>query len=160
MHRRSPVSGYARPVFARADVEGLEPRTLLASVPAGFSESLIAGGLTSPSAIEVAPDGRVFVAEQTGAVRVIKNGQLLAAPFATVEEDSAGERGLLGVTFDPDFAANSYVYVYYTASSPTSHNRVSRFTANGDVAVPGSERVLFELPDVGGAIWHMGGAIH
>ena len=49
--------------------------------------------------------------------------------------NSSGERGLLGVTFDPNFATNNFVYVYYTATTPAIHNRVSRFTANGDVAV-------------------------
>ena len=49
--------------------------------------------------------------------------------------------------FDPDFAVNQYVYVYYTTSSAPIHNRVSRFTANGDVAVAGSEVVLIDLDD-------------
>ena len=57
------------------------------------------------------------------------------------ERGRLGERGLLGVTFDPDFATNRYVYVYYTATSPAIHNRVSRFTAGGDVAAAGSEIV-------------------
>ena len=38
------------------------------------------------------------------------------------------------MTFDPDFATNQFVYVFYTATSPSIHNRISRFTANGDVA--------------------------
>jgi hypothetical protein len=42
------------------------------------------------------------------------------------------------VAFDPDFAVNQFVYIYYTATTPAIHNRVSRFTANGDVAAPGS----------------------
>jgi glucose/arabinose dehydrogenase len=54
-----------------------------------------------------------------------------------VPVDAAGERGLLGLTFDPDFANNQFVYVYYTATTPAIHNRISRFTATGDVAVPG-----------------------
>ena len=56
-------------------------------------------------------------------MRVIKNGALLATPFVTVTVDDFGERGLLGVAFDPDFATNQYVYVYYTATSPAMHNR-------------------------------------
>ena len=59
--------------------------------------------------------------------------------------DPNGERGLLGVAIDPAFASNGYVYVYYTATTPNTHNRVSRFTASGDVAVAGSERVLLDL---------------
>src|SRR5262249_52730106 len=73
---------------------------------------------------------------------------------------SNGERGLLGITLDPDFDNNHYVYVYYSASSPTGHNRVSRLTADGDKMLPGSEHVLLDLPSIGTAIWHMGGAIH
>ena len=73
---------------------------------------------------------------------------------------SSGERGLLGIAFDPNFASNHFVYVYYTATSPTVHNRVSRFIANGDVAVPGSESVILELNPLSDATNHNGGAIH
>jgi glucose/arabinose dehydrogenase len=63
--------------------------------------------------------GRIFVCQQGGALRVIKNGALLPAPFLTVTVDSSGERGLLGVAFDPNFVSNQLVYVYYTATTPT-----------------------------------------
>jgi glucose/arabinose dehydrogenase len=91
---------------------------------------------------------------------VIKNGSLLATPFVTLTVDSAGERGLLGVTFDPNFSANNFVYVYYTVPGSPAHNRVSRFTASGDVAAPGSEFVLLNLNDLSSAGNHNGGAIH
>src|SRR5262245_40862898 len=87
-----------------------------ASVPPGFTDSLVAGGLNNPTAMALAPDGRIFVCEQSGALRVIKNGVLLATPFLTVTVDSSGERGLLGVAFDPNFASNQQVYIYYTAT--------------------------------------------
>ena len=64
--------------------------------------------------MEFAPDGRLFVCLQTGQVRVIKNGSLLATPFLSLSVDSSGERGLLGIAFDPNFTNNHYVYVYYT----------------------------------------------
>src|SRR5204862_1885066 len=70
-----------------------------------------------------------------------------------------GERGLLGIAFDPDFDTNHYVYVYYTATTPAVHNRVSRLTANGDVAVLGSETILLELENLN-ATNHNGGSIH
>jgi glucose/arabinose dehydrogenase len=94
-----------------------------------------------------APDGRLFVCQQGGQLRVIKNGSLLATPFLTVSVDSGGERGLLGVAFDPNFAVNHYVYIYYTVPTAPRHNRISRFTANGDVAVPLSETIILELND-------------
>ena len=129
-----------------------------ATLPAGFTESLVASGLNNPTAMQFAPDGRLFVCEQGGRLRVIKNGSLLSTPFLTVTVSSTGERGLLGVAFDPDFAVNQYVYVYYTATTPAIHNRVSRFTANGDVAASGSERVLLDLENLS-ATNHNGGAL-
>ena len=131
-----------------------------ATVPAGFTDSLVAAGLTNPTAMAFAPDGRIFVCEQGGALRVIKNGILLAAPFLTVTVDSSGERGLLGVAFDPNFVSNQLVYVYYTATTPTIHNRISHFTAAGDVAMAGSETVVTDLNDLSTATNHNGGAIH
>jgi glucose/arabinose dehydrogenase len=129
-----------------------------AALPAGFTESLVASGLASPTTMAFAPDGRLFVAQQGGQLRVIKNGSLLATPFLTVPANSDGERGLLGVAFDPAFASNGFVYVYYTATTPTIHNRVSRFTANGDTAVPGSEVAILDLDNLDASI-HNGGCL-
>jgi glucose/arabinose dehydrogenase len=130
------------------------------TVPNGFTDTLIAGGLSAPTAMAFAPDGRIFVCEQAGRLRVVKNGVLLSTPFLTLTVDSSGERGLLGVTFDPDFQTNRYVYVYYTVRTSPRRNRVSRFTANGDVVVPGSEQVLLTLNNLSSATNHNGGALH
>ena len=116
-----------------------------ATLPSGFSETLIAGGLRKPTAMAFAADGRLFVCEQGGTLRVIKNGVLLSTPFVSLTVSSVGERGLLGVAFNPDFESNRFVYVYYTATTPNVHNRVSRFTATGDVAQAGSETILMDL---------------
>lgn len=128
----------------------------------GFEETLVSAGLNAPTAMAFAPDGRLFVAEQSGHLRVIKNGVLLSADFVTLSVASNSERGLLGIAFDPDFASNAFVYVYYTRSAAPIKNRVSRFTAsasNPDVAAAGSELVL--LDDIGSdAGNHNGGAIH
>jgi glucose/arabinose dehydrogenase len=130
-----------------------------AALPTGFSETLVASGLANPTAMQFAPDGRLFVAEQAGRLRVIKNGVLLPTPFLTLTVSSSGERGLLGVAFDPNFASNQFVYVYYTATTPAIHNRISRFTANGDVAVAGSEVTLLDLNNLSTATNHNGGAL-
>ena len=134
-----------------------------ATLPTGFSETRVATGLESPTAMAVAPDGRIFVAQQGGSLRVVKNGALLAEPFLFVSVNSSGERGLLGVAFDPNFASNRFVYVYYTTGAAPIHNRVSRFTAstaNPDVAAAGSEVQLLNLPALSSANNHNGGAIH
>ena len=133
-----------------------------ATLPAGFTESQFGGigaNIPNPTAMAFAPDGRLFVCEQTGSLRVIKNGVLLATPFVSLSVDASGERGLLGVTFDPNFAINQFVYVYYTTSTSPIHNRVSRFIASGDVAAPGSETIILELDNLSAATNHNGGAI-
>lgn len=130
------------------------------TLPSGFTETLVASGVSVPTAMAFAPDGRLFVTQQDGKLRVIKNGTLLATPFVTLTVDANGERGLLGVAFDPDFATNQFVYVYHTVAGSPPHNRVSRFTADGDVAVAGSETVILELNDLTSAKNHNGGALH
>lgn len=138
----------------------LTPRAGLAdTVPDGFTSTVFATGLSSPTTMAFAPDGRLFVCEQGGRLRVVKNGTLLPQPFVQLTVDPSGERGLLGVTFDPLFPEEPYVYLYYTVPGNPPHNRVSRFTANGDVAVPGSEVVLLELNNLN-ATNHNGGALH
>jgi glucose/arabinose dehydrogenase len=130
-----------------------------AVVPSGFWEGLVIGGFTRPTAMAFAPDGRLFVALQDGDLRVIQNGVLLPTPFLHVDVSANGERGLLGIAFDPHFAINKYVYIYYTTATDPIHNRISRFTANGNVAVPNSEVVIFDLDPMTG-LNHNGGAIH
>ena len=130
-----------------------------ATVPSGFVDSVYAQVPFDATAMKFSPDGRLFVCQQSGKLRVVQNGTLIATPFVQLTVDASGERGLLGVAFDPDFETNNFVYVYYTAVSPTVHNRVSRFTANGNVAVPGSEVVLLDLNPLD-ADYHNGGAIH
>ena len=95
--------------------------SLAATLPAEFTETRFGGSLSGPpTAMEFSPDGRLFVCLQTGQVRVIKNGSLLATPFLSLAVDSSGERGLLGIAFDPNFTNNHYVYVYYTIPTPPS----------------------------------------
>ena len=137
------------------------PRLGASSLPTGFTETQFGSNLNAtPTAMAFAPDGRLFVCLQNGQLRVIKNGALLAAPFVSLSVDSSGERGLLGVTFDPNFSSNQFVYLYYTTNAAPIHNRISRFTANGDVAVAGSEVVLVDLDNLSSATNHNGGAIH
>jgi putative heme-binding domain-containing protein len=135
------------------------------TLPPGFKVEVVATGLTGATALEAAPDGRLFVCEQTGTLRVIKNGKLLAEPFVKLPVDATWERGLIGVTVAPDFPKTPHVFVCYVAARPYPHHVVSRFVAAGDVAEPGSETVLLEGDDqtkLGGTVpaGHQGGAIH
>jgi glucose/arabinose dehydrogenase len=147
---------------ARLWIEPLESRLTPTQLLPGFSESEVVAGLASPTALAVAPDGRLFVAEQAGRVRVVRDGRLLADPFVTVATEPVAERGLVGLVLDPDFAANGFVYTYHTARAGdgTYFNRITRFVADGDRARPGSEQVLVELDSVALSGSHQGGAMH
>jgi glucose/arabinose dehydrogenase len=129
-----------------------------------FVDSRIAGDLKIPTSMAFAPDGRLFVTEKEGALKVIKNGDLLSTPFLSVSVDDRGERGLGGIVFDPDFATNGYVYVYYTTNDFPIHNRLSRFTADPahpDRAMAGSEVQILNLDTLDPESFdHNGGAMH
>jgi glucose/arabinose dehydrogenase len=134
-----------------------------ASVPSGFQDTTVASGLSQPAGLAFAPDGRLFVVEKTGDVRIIENGVLLATPFLDVTQvlqppltfDDYSERGLLGVAFDPSFPSVPYVYLYYSVCKvpgsgmcALAKNRVARVTAglqgNPDRADPASHVVLLD----------------
>jgi len=129
------------------------------SFPDGFSRQLVSGSITKPTAMAFAPDGRIFVTQQTGQLRIIKNDMLLSTPFLTLTVDGAGERGLIGIAIDPDFDINHFVYLYYTVPGTPPHNRLSRFTAQGDVVVAGSELVLLDLDPLSSNVIHNGGSL-
>lgn len=143
-------------LFFFATVTILSSTVFAATLPTGFAETQIVSNL-DPTSMELAPDGRIFLTEKNGKVLVIKNGSLLSTPFVTINVDNYNERGLQSIAFDPNFATNKYVYVFYAVPS-ANRNRVSRFTANGDVAVSGSEMVIMELETLSGSV-HNGGAL-
>lgn len=102
-------------------------------------------GLSNPVYL-TAPkdDARLFLVEQVGRIRIVKNGALLATPFLdlTSRVVSGGERGLLSMAFDPAYATNGRFYVYYTGAQGDIF--VDRFTvsANPDVANTTSTQVI------------------
>ena len=105
----------------------------------------IVEGLATPVYL-TAPknDPRLFIVEQPGRIRIVKDGALLATPFLdiTARVVSGGERGLLSLAFDPAYATNGRFYVYYTGAQGDIF--VDRFTvsANPDVANTASDPVL------------------
>ena len=137
---------------------GLESFAAGETLVTGFEQTELLRGVANPTAINVAPDGRIFVSQQDGRLRVVKNGVLQPTPFLTITVGQTTTAGLMGIAFDPQFPAQPYIYAFYTAATPTRHSRVSRFTANGDVAVPGSEVPLIDLPTLANVqINHDGG---
>jgi len=101
--------------------------------------AVVPSGLTYPVGIAHANDGsgRLFAVEQTGAIRVIKNGVLSSTPFFSLTDkiSCCGERGLLSVAFDPGYKTNGVFYVYYTAvNGDVTIERYTVSTPTSDVA--------------------------
>jgi glucose/arabinose dehydrogenase len=116
------------------------------TVGQGARLQTIATGLSSPLYLTT-PNGdvsRVFVVEQTGTIRIVRDGALLPTPFLDLSGQitAGGEQGLLGMAFDPDYATTGRFVVHYT--DLTGDTRVSTFlvSVNPDVADPASERVI------------------
>ena len=110
---------------------------------------VVATGLDAPLLATAAPgDARLFVIEQGGAIRVIKDGQLLAEPFLEVAVQCCGEQGLLGLAFHPQFRHNDLFYVHHTARNGGDHV-IAEYKANfgTDTADPGSRRELMRWSD-------------
>lgn len=105
----------------------------------------------------MAPDGRIFILEKDGRVLVVENDVLLPDPLIELAVDYEDERGLGGIALDPDFETNQFIYLYYTVPGQ-EHNRVSRFTANGNSIEEDSEMVLLDLDVLQGSV-HNGGAM-
>lgn len=86
------------------------------NLPEGFATDTVAEGFERPTSAAFAPDGRIFVSEKGGIVRVIDaSGALLDEPFITLQDvNSAEDRGLIGIAVDPDFSENGYIYLAYT----------------------------------------------
>lgn len=141
-----------------ATAEPTTPRPTLTATAAPGVET-IATGLSIPWAITFAPDGRIFLTERPGTIRVIENGRLRAEPLADLRSAVAhvGEGGLLGLALDPAFAENHHLYVYYTYRDAQGRiwNRVVRLTERGGRAA--DETIL--LDGIPGAQIHDGGRL-
>jgi glucose/arabinose dehydrogenase len=118
-------------------------------LPPGLTLKLdpfITAGLSQPVFLaQPLDDGRIFVVEQPGRIRVIRNGVLQTAPFLDITGRvlCCGERGLLSVAFHPQYAANHFFYVYFTTQT-NGDIRIERFTttANPEVADPASSKLI------------------
>ena len=129
------------------------------ALAADFSVETFVRGLNTPWAIDFAPDGRIFLTERPGRIRVVERGQLRAEPWLTIEVASSGEAGLMGLAIDPQFSQNRFVYVAYSYRSGTfsTRNRLVRLREDTKTGTGALDKVLID--DVAGANNHDGGRV-
>ncbi len=130
------------------------------TVPQGFQVNTVVSGLSLPTAFQFAPDGRMFIGQKSGAVRIFKNGQLLPNPVVQLTDiNDYADRGLEGLALDPNFSQNGYMYIAYTYENNPGQDykgnktgRIIRLTVVGDTASLASKVVI--LGSVGGDAAH------
>src|SRR5262245_36115077 len=148
---------------AGAIITSGSPAGAATTLPAGFSEQIVFSGLTHPTKVVFSPDGRVFVAEKSGVIKVFDS---ISDPSPTTFADLSAkihdyeDEGLLGLALPPNFPTSPYVYVAYTYDAPIGgtsptfgdscpttttgcpvSGRVSRLQASGNT-MTGTEQVL------------------
>ena len=124
----------------------------------------VASSLNRPIQV-TAPEGdhRLFIVEQPGVIRILENNEVLGTPFLDIDVKIPNitgndERGLLGITFDPDYAENGYFYVHYTNLS--SDGVIARYSVSADpnVADVASEEIILVVDQP--FTNHNGGDLH
>ncbi len=124
--------------------------------------------LKDPMELAVAPDGRVFYAQRDGTVKMIKPGAKEGIVIAKLDVFTGLEDGMLGITLDPNFEKNNWVYLN-RSMPPTTTNavtggkagiiRVARFTLAGEKLDLASEKTIIEIPTQREQCCHVGGSI-
>lgn len=125
--------------------------------PSSITKATIAKGLDTPWAIDFAPDGRIFLTERPGRIRIIKDGALQTEPWMTLDVAEAGEAGLLGLVIDPQFKQNKYIYTAYSYKDSQGNikNRLVRLREEGNKGV--TDKILID--NVLGGKNHNGGRV-
>lgn len=141
--------------MVRLLVAGMLGLVLASPATAEVQTKTYAQGLEIPWAVAFAPDGRVFVTERPGRIRVIRDGRLDPEPVARLPAAHVGEGGLLGLALDPAFPRRPFLYVYYTYRDGGLWNRVERLRERDGRLV--RDKVLLER--IPGASIHDGGRL-
>ena len=139
---------------------GRRDADVMASRAAGFQEVVLTGALTDPMEIDIASDGRVFIVEWAGAIKIWEpeTGKARVIGWLPVEKNI--EDGLLGLALDPGFMDNGWVYIYYSpVTDGSKFNRLSRFDYDGRELVMESEISMLEIAVQRVQCCHSGGSI-
>ena len=136
---------------------------LAASAGPAVALDLVGGGFAAPLFLTApAGDPRLFVVEKAGVIKVRSAGTW--TPFLDINSlvDIGGERGLLGLAFDPNFASNRFFYVLYSDKTTNHDSIVARYqasAANPNIADPLSAQPILTIPQSSSSQIHRGGWI-
>ncbi len=160
------VQSYSDPQFLMHVLGGIEWAAgaqvgdVTATLASAYQEVLLTSELTDPMEIDIATDGRVFIVEWAGAIKIWEpeTNQMRVIGWLPVEKDI--EDGLLGLALDPNFDQNSWLYIYYSpVKNGPKVNRLSRFVYDGHMIDMDSEIAMLEIPVQRVQCCHSGGSV-
>jgi cytochrome c len=134
-------------------------RTQLPIDESRFTRSVLMESMEEPMEMAITSDGRVFVAERRGKLKLYDPATKTVSIAAEIPVWIKHEDGLLGVVLDPDFDKNNWLYLFYSPNIEESIQRVSRFTFNGDTLDMKSEKILLTIPVQRTECCHSGGSM-
>ncbi|WP_424923289.1 ThuA domain-containing protein [Amycolatopsis arida] len=147
-----PTAAFSEPLFIEhllggvRTAAGVAPADCAATVDSSFEKIALDSDTKAPTALDVAPDGRVFYTEILGHVKVFDPTTDSYSVALDIPVYSGGEDGVVGITLDPAFAENNWLYLYYSPPGTEEINRVSRFTVRDNTIDASTETVLLEIP--------------
>lgn len=155
------------PTPSGAESDGPFRKVILDSDHDASGDGKIDDTLVDVMEIGVAKDGRVFLAERAGTIKVLKPGAPHAEPIGHIDVFTGLEDGLLGLALDPKFERNGWIYLFYSdpitrtnaAGLKTGENRVARFTVKKDSLDVGSQKILTRIATQRDDCCHSGGSL-
>jgi len=152
---RLPGAGLRKLCCAMLLLLAIPASEAYSQLPPGFIQRKLTGDvINEATSMAHAPDGRIFMAERSGNVKVFRNGAV--ATVHTVSTTTAAEQGLLGIALHPQFATNGKCYIFYTNPDMTRHY-LDVIVINAASQVTAVTRVMEFDPIING--FHNGGAL-
>jgi type 1 glutamine amidotransferase len=146
------IAAYSEPLFRQHLLEGIRfaagwvVADCDATVDASFDKVVLDAQVNEPMELAVADDGRVFFVQRGGALKIYKPSTSSTVTAGALAVTTANEDGLIGITLDPDFAANGWIYLFHSPAGSVPKQHISRFHMDGDQLDQSSEVVLLEIP--------------
>ena len=138
------------------------PTASATTPPSGFQAKIIANSqIFAPTLMSFTPEGHIVIAQQNGKVKIWSGSTVSTTAYLSLTVESTSDRGIFGIAYDPNYATNHYVYVYYHRPTPTIHGVISRFVVrpNGLSVDPATETVLYEMDSLNLNGVHTGGSL-
>ncbi|MEU7825601.1 ThuA domain-containing protein [Catellatospora sp. NPDC049133] len=130
-----------------------------ATSAASFQKVSLDSNTSNPMELDVAADGRVFYIERDGRVQIVKPSTGTTVTALTLPVFTGNEDGLLGMRLDPGFTSNGFIYLYYSPTTGSARNQLSRFTVSGDTINTATEKVLVQVATQRNTCCHAGGSM-